>query len=154
MILKIRVWCEELIIAIILCIIIECLIPNGNNKKYAKVVIGVFIMFITINPLLEILNYEYDFDEVFDMRYEETYSSLDYDIKDVYIIGIKEEIKKEIMNLGYKVNDIKFEFDYGYEKISKIKIEFLENEIDYQKVLDMLKERYLVEKNNVIITFK
>ena len=33
MILKIKAWCEGIIVAIIICIIIESLVPNSNNKK-------------------------------------------------------------------------------------------------------------------------
>ena len=36
MILKIRAWCEGIIIAIIISIIIEMILPDGKNKKYVK----------------------------------------------------------------------------------------------------------------------
>lgn len=158
MILKIRAWCEELIIAIILCIIIECLIPNGNNKKYAKVIIGIFIMFITINPALTLLNNEFDFGEMSKFQYEETVSSIEYDMKDIYIIGIEETIKKEIIDLGYEVNKIEIKLDYNCENINEVKIEILKNEnrdsIETTNILKMLNEKYLVKENNVFIIFK
>ena len=58
MILKIRAWCEGIIIAIIISIIIEMILPDGKNKKYVKVVIGIYIMFVVLNPILEIINYD------------------------------------------------------------------------------------------------
>ena len=36
MIIKIRQWCEGIIIAVIISIIIEMIIPEGKNKKYIK----------------------------------------------------------------------------------------------------------------------
>ena len=48
MILKIKSWCEGIIVAIIISIIIEMLVPDGNNKKYVKVVIGIYIIFVTL----------------------------------------------------------------------------------------------------------
>lgn len=157
MIYEIRNWCEELIIAIVLCIIIECLIPNGNNKKYAKVISGIYIMFITINPIFELLNYDFDFNELFDVKYESTFNSLDYDMKDIYIIGIEEKIKEEINNLGYKVNKIEIKFDNNYENIDKIEIELLENNYEieekYENIFEFLKENYGIEDNKIFITF-
>ena len=55
MILKLKSWCEGIIVSIILCIIIESLIPEGNNKKYVKVIIGIYIMYVSLNPLLNSL---------------------------------------------------------------------------------------------------
>ena len=61
MILKIKSWCEGIIVSIILCIIIESLIPEGNNKKYVKVIIGIYIMYVSLNPLLNLFNYDLNF---------------------------------------------------------------------------------------------
>ena len=47
----IRQWCEGIVVAIVLSVIIELLVPEGNNKKYVKVVIGVYIVFVVINEL-------------------------------------------------------------------------------------------------------
>ena len=123
MILKIRLWCEGIAIAIIMCIIIESLIPNSNNKKYIKVVIGIYIMFITLNPILELLNYDFNLENFFNLKYEETYSSIDSEIKDIYIVGIEETIKQEIMNLGYEVKSLKLFVDINYENIEKIELQ-------------------------------
>ncbi len=159
MILKIRNWCEELIIAIILCVIIECLIPSGNNKKYAKVIIGIYILFITINPILEMLNYEYDFKNAFSIQYEETSNSFDSNIKDVYILGLKETIKEEIINIGYEISKIEMEFDNKYENINEMKIEILNNgkiynSEDYEKIKKLVAEKFLINENHIFIIFK
>lgn len=165
MILKIRQWCEELIIAIVLCIIIESLIPNGNNKKYAKVIIGIYIIFVTLNPILEILNYDFEFNQIFDKKYEEVNVNLDYDIKDVYIIGIKESIKQDIEELGYQVEDVEILFDINYENIKKIEIEILQDnnnlktkdenlDKNYQEILEILKQNYLVDEDKILLNFK
>ena len=61
MILAIKNWCEGIIIAIIISIIVELLLPNGNNRKYVKVVSGIYIMFVILNPLLEMLKYDINF---------------------------------------------------------------------------------------------
>ena len=47
-----REWCEGIIIAVIISIIIEAILPDGNNKKYVKVVVGIYIIFTILNPIL------------------------------------------------------------------------------------------------------
>ena len=38
-------WAEQLILALIVIIIIEIVLPSGNNyKKYIKVVLGIFLL--------------------------------------------------------------------------------------------------------------
>ena len=56
---EIRTWCEGLIVAIVICVIIESLIPESNNKKYIKIVSGIYIMFISFSPILSLLNYDF-----------------------------------------------------------------------------------------------
>lgn len=165
MILKIRLWCEELIIAIVLCIIIESLIPNGNNKKYAKVIIGIYIIFVTINPILDLLNYDFEFNKIFDKEYEEVSGNLNYDMKDVYIIGIEESIKKDIEELGYQVEDVDILLDSNYENIKKIEVEVLQDknnlktqnailDKNYRDIFEILKQNYLVDEEKILLRFK
>ena len=56
-------WCESLIISVILVLLIELLVENNKNKKYIQVITGIFIMFVTLNPFIELLNNN-DFDLV------------------------------------------------------------------------------------------
>lgn len=172
MILRIRQWCEGIIIAIIICIIIECLIPEGNNKKYIKVVIGIYIMYISLSPILNLFNYDFKLENIFEIEaYEETYSSIDNELKDVYILGIEENIKEELKNFGYEVSDVKVFVDINYENIEKIEIKVenkISNEIkiekitigdnakkvnnidtDYSEMKKFLKENYFINENQI-----
>ena len=45
-------WVQGIIIAVIIGSIIEMLLPNGNSKKYIKVVIGVYIVFSIVSPII------------------------------------------------------------------------------------------------------
>lgn len=172
MIPKIREWCETIIVAIVISIIIEMLIPNGNNKKYIKVVIGVYILFVTLNPILELLSYDLDFDKLFEMSVIET-STTDFDenIKDVYINGIKDTMKNEIKELGYKVEKLEITFDPSYTNIEKIEIKIVgkenninkvepvtirkentEENVRYDDIIKFLIENYLVKEEDILFT--
>ena len=66
-------WANQIIVAVIIGTIIEMLLPNGNNKKYIKMVIGTYVLFTIIQPIitkvagnsLDISNFNYKkyFDE-------------------------------------------------------------------------------------------
>ena len=43
-----RVWCEGIIIAVVISIIIEAILPEGNIKKYVKVIISIYIVYAKI----------------------------------------------------------------------------------------------------------
>ena len=164
----IRQWCEGIIVAIIISVIIELLIPEGNNKKYVKVVVGVYIIFIVVNPILKLIDYDFNFQNVFDFETQETLANLDTDIKDVYILGIEQTIKSEIINLGYEVNNVSVQVDKNYENIEIIEISIkgridntisvepviigntVKSQINYDDIIKFLKENYLVKENQIV----
>ena len=43
-------WAQGIIVAVIIGTIIEMVLPEGNCKKYVKVVIGIYILFSIISP--------------------------------------------------------------------------------------------------------
>ena len=73
MIIFIKTWVSQIIVAVIIGAIIELILPNGNNKKYIKMIIGMYVLFTIIQPVvtkitgnnLEITNFNYKkyFDE-------------------------------------------------------------------------------------------
>lgn len=154
MILEIKTWCEGIIVAIILCLIIESLIPEGNNKKYIKVVIGIYIMYVSLNPILNLLEYDFDFKNMIGIqtKAEEVFSVSDTGIKDIYIMGIEQNIKEEVKNIGYEVEDIEVFVDLDYENIEKIELEIKRNnKMDFNEILEMISKNYSVNLENIII---
>lgn len=129
MIKFLKSWCEGIIVAIILSIIIESLLPEGNNKKYVKVVIGIYILFVVLNPIIQILNYDINFDSLFNFKSMSTSATIDNNIKNVYIKGMEETLKEEIEKLGFNVLNIKIIVDDNYENIEKIEVIIGKNNI-------------------------
>ena len=52
MISVINSWAKGIILAIIIATIIEIILPEGNNKKYIKTIIGIYILFVMIQPFI------------------------------------------------------------------------------------------------------
>lgn len=168
----IKNWCEGIIVAIMISIIIELLLPNDNNKKYVKVVSGIYIMFVVLNPILNILQYDIDLENIFSYKekikeenYEETVMQ---DLEDIYVVGIKESIKNDVENIGYEVKDIKITLDENYENITEIKLKVIENKSniknienveigkervesseEYAEIIDFLNNNYLISKEKI-----
>lgn len=46
-------WAEKIALSVIAISILEMLIPNNKMKKYIRVVMGIFILFNIISPLIE-----------------------------------------------------------------------------------------------------
>ena len=173
MIIFIKSWCEGIIIAVILSIIIEMLMPEGNNKKYLKVVIGIYILFVIIGPILEKINNDYDLENFFVFETIETTASIDLNdnIKKIYIEGIEETIKNELNQSGYLVKSVNVKVNKQYENIEEIEIKIFkqkqnenlvqikeikigENKIEekkYEKIKNQLSENYSVPIENILI---
>ena len=63
-------WAQGIIVAILTSSIIQMLLPEGKNKKYIKVIIGVYILFCIISPVIgKDLNLEnYDIEKYLNMK--------------------------------------------------------------------------------------
>ncbi|MGN1301562.1 MAG: stage III sporulation protein AF, partial [Clostridia bacterium] len=49
-------WAQKIIIVVIICTIIEMILPEGKNKKYIKTVIGIYVVFTIISPIISKIN--------------------------------------------------------------------------------------------------
>lgn len=167
-----KLWCEGIIVAIVISIIIEMLVPEGNNKKYIKVVVGIYIIFVVLNPILSRLNQDFEIQKIFNTNKTiETSTKVNSNVKDVFINGIEESLKKEIFEMGYLVNNIKLQIDSNYENIEKIEIIISESENisispieinvkeeknsnEFLNIKQYISENYNVELENIKIVKK
>lgn len=171
MILKLKEWCEGIVIAIIISTIIEMIVPDNKSKKYVKVVIGIYIMFVSLNPILELLKYDFKFENIFNVNTVQTSQSIDTNIKDVYVLGIEEKIKEDIESMGYILESVQVLVDSNYEEINEINLKIkgkknFENIVeiekinigkqtdkneDYEDIVNFLVTNYLVTRNKIFI---
>ena len=117
-------WVQGIIIAVIIGSIIDMLLPNGNSKKYIKVVIGVYIVFSIVSPVIsKFTGSELNLSSIIDInKYEDKIASYEVDtknlentnnsnIKEIYILNLKKDIKAKIEDKGYIVNSIQIEIE-------------------------------------------
>jgi len=120
MIVFLKTWANQIIVAVIIATIIEMILPRGNNKKYIKMVIGIYVLFTIIQPIitkitgdnLEILSFNYkkyfdeDAIETTSQDFKDNNSKL---IKQAYIDKIEDDIKTKIKQKGYELTSLKID---------------------------------------------
>ena len=45
-------WAQGIIVALIITVLIEMILPEGNNKKYLKIILGLYVLYTVLNPIL------------------------------------------------------------------------------------------------------
>lgn len=143
-------WAQGIILAVIIVTILEMIVPEGKNKKYIKIVMGVYITFTIISPIITKVtgnNFELDvskYEDLFNSNSvqgaNEITSINNQSIENLYLNTIKTDIKTELDNEGYESKKINITADINVEneeaKIYKIDIEVTkkQNEKDIKKV--------------------
>ena len=129
-------WAQGLIVAVIIATIIEILLPEGNSKKFIKIVIGVFVLFQIISPVVQALgnNSSGNLSDILQIEkyqnqlaeYENQSTNLastnEKTTREIYLNNVKKDMTSKLEEKGYTVHSIeietKTEESYTIEKIS------------------------------------
>lgn len=128
-------WAGAIIIAVMIATIIEMILPEGNSKKYIKVVIGVYILFTIISPVMtkftgkslavsDLLDLNDYIDEIKqkEMNQNILLEENSASIRDIYIGNLKADIQNKLKGKGYVVTSIALEVEedenYALKKIT------------------------------------
>ena len=118
MIAFLSLWVKRLGLALIIVSILEMLLPKNNNTKYVKLVMGLYILFIIIEPYID-KSKAFDFNEInFNTYFEDNYSknnrneiinqeSMDIRINQLYEEMLEKDIGEKLNNIGYEINSCK-----------------------------------------------
>lgn len=156
-------WIQGIIIAVIISTIIEMILPEGNSKKYIKVIIGVYILFSIISPVItKITGNNFKVSDIFDLdEYIEVSKNNgsvqnqlsnqnESQIKEIYISSIKNDIKEKVENRGFIVNSIEIEIENNDQYTLKdIRLQ-IEKEIETTNNTQNKSENNIVETVNEI----
>lgn len=157
-------WAQGIILAVIIATIIEIIIPEGNNKKYVKTVIGLYILFTIIYPLItKISNNKFNFDSIiaktskevsmYDSKVANSIETNTY-IENTYKNNLKEKIKGTIEEKGYTILDfnlyIETQNEEAYGQINSIvlKLQKANKEQNTIKGVNKIEEINVNIKNN------
>ena len=123
------------------------ILPEGNSKKYIKVVIGIYVLFTIVSPVITKLSgKEIKVSEILDLNeyIQEVEASSKMkesvenenagNITNIYVNGIKEDMKAKIEAKGYVVNNIELQIgNYDTYEIAEVKLDIVTNKNSYQE---------------------
>lgn len=140
-------WAEAIIIAVIIATIIEMILPEGNSKKYIKVVIGVYILFTIISPVIsnftgktlavsDVIDLDKYIEEVREKKISQNVlqENNSASIRNIYIGNLKADIQNKLKGKGYIVTDI--QLDVGYDDnytLNQIRLSITKKEEEKQE---------------------
>lgn len=128
-------WAEQIIIAVVITSIFEMLLPDNKNKKYIKIVMGIYILFSIISPIidkkeiisLDTINLEsYAVNDNKPKTEEVNQQSMDERLQQLYVEELENNIKTKIKQEGYNLKSCKIDAvlygDENKQGINKIDI--------------------------------
>ena len=168
-------WATGIVIAVIIATIIEMILPNSTSKKYIKIIIGIFIVYTIISPVIgsfkgeDLNNYikveNYIQSNSNALKTNEVSDNAQSSIKKIYAQNLQNDLKTKLKEKGYISNNINISIsnDYKYN-IERIDIKVDEkvtnsnqDEKQVKTIVDNIKAiKIKVKKddsqNNAIIT--
>ena len=156
-------WAKSLGLAIVIVSILEMLLPNNKNKKYIRMVMGIYIIFNIISPFIknqDIFNIEnidiekYALNETGETQLskeEVNQTSMNERIRDLYIEELEKDITKKLEEQGYKVNSCKVKATISEEeskteiKEIKINVEKSENTEETKQDEENVEDKLVTE---------
>lgn len=158
-------WVEQIVLAVIIATIIELILPNSKNKKYIQMVIGIYVMFNIISPIIknkDILSIEEINTENYtrNSEYVIDQSSMDKRLEKIYLEELEKNVTTKFEDAGYTVSkcEIDAELDTtkknaGIHNINvKIKSPAEQSELD--KIKTEIATEYEIEETKISVIVK
>lgn len=158
-------WAEQIVLAVIIATIIEMILPQNKNKKYVQMVIGVYILFNIVSPIIK--NKETFSIEKFNIqdyatvesKYTIDQSSMDKRLKKIYL----EELEKTIISIieyeefAVVKCDIDAELDANQKNAGihfiNLKIKGRKSENEVNKIKKQLAKELEIEEEKIEIQY-
>lgn len=164
----------KILVFSILVVVLDKFLPQGNSKKYVKLVAGFILTFLIISPILTFIS---KYDEVKDNVVSsiallnigdkqiatETMRNIDNSkyIDEVFQTNMRDDLKNRLEAYGYIAENIDIEYNVNenknYESIKKISFE-ITNEINNKEIevvktvniqnTDMQENEYKISEQN------
>ncbi len=112
----INLWVKGIIIAVIISTIIEMILPDNSIKKYVKTVMGIYIVFIIVSPIItkisgkQIALYDFQIPKITN-NYQIANIDTNKYIETTYENKIKQDIQQNLEENGFDVKNIQIIID-------------------------------------------
>ncbi len=158
-------WAEQIVLAVVIATIIELILPKNKNRKYIQMVIGVYVLFNIISPIIknkEAISVEnYDIGQYqTNSTYEIDQSSMDARIEKIYLEELQNNITSEFENAGFTVEKCIVDAELDTNKknagihLITIKIKDPVDDGEINKKVEELAKEYEISKDKIKIIIK
>lgn len=157
-------WAEQVILAVIIATILELILPNSKNKKYVQMVIGVYVLFNIISPIIKnkekLVFSEIDLDKYITTSTKVEQSSMDARLEKIYLDELENNIKSKFKNAGIEIIKctIDAELDTTKKNAGIHSIDVKVKNVDDEKKISMIKqeiiEEYEISEDKIKIIIK
>lgn len=157
-------WAEQVILAVIIATILELILPNSKNKKYVQMVIGVYVLFNIISPIIKnkekLVFSEIDLDKYIATSTKVEQSSMDARLEKIYLDELENNIKSKFKNAGIEI--IKCTIDAELDTTKKnagihsidVKVKNVDDEKKISKIKQEIIEEYEISEDKIKIIIK
>ena len=158
-------WAEQIVLAVIIATIIELILPKNKNRKYIQMVIGVYVLFNIISPIIKnkeaisVENYNIEKYET-NSTYEIDQSSMDERIEKIYLEELQKNTTSKFENDGFTVERCIVDAELDTNKknagihLITVKIQGPADEGEIDKKVKELAEEYEISKDKIKIIIK
>lgn len=158
-------WAEQIVLAVIIATIIELILPKNKNRKYIQMVIGVYVLFNIISPVIKnkdaisVENYNIEKYET-NSTYEIDQSSMDERIEKIYLEELQKNTTSKFENAGFTVERCIVDAELDTNKknagihLITVKIQGPADEGEIDKKVKELAEEYEISKDKIKIIIK
>ncbi len=155
-------WAEQIILAIIIVTVIELILPQNKNKKYIQMVLGIYVLFNIISPIIKnkdsfsiekynIENYQTQ------TQYEVDQSSMDKKLEKIYLEELENTVISKFQEKGFEVS--KCEIDAILDTTKKnagihsitVKVKNSNNDEDFSEIKEEIATEFEIEVDKINI---
>lgn len=155
-------WAEQIVLAVIIATLFELILPKNKNKKYIQMVIGVYVLFNIISPILE-TEQIFSFDE-YNIEKDNVVSggvldqtSMDERIEKIYLDELEDTVITKFEKQGFKVKKCTIDAELDSSKknagihLITVKLETTENSEQIDEIKKDIATEFEIEEDKINI---
>lgn len=155
-------WAEQIVLAVIIATLFELILPKNKNKKYIQMVIGVYVLFNIISPILE-TEQVFSFDE-YNIEKDNVVSggvlvqtSMDERIEKIYLDELEDTVITKFEKQGFKVKKCTIDAELDSSKknagihLITVKLETTENSEQIDEIKKDIATEFEIEEDKINI---
>ena len=161
-------WAEQIVLAVIIATIIELILPNNKSKKYIQMVIGVYILFNIISPVIQNKDLltsidEYDIEQynnTTNSQYVIDQSSMDKRLEKIYLEELENDITNKFEEKGYIIRKCIIDAELNTSKknagihLIKVIVESTDDETGIYQIKNEIINEYEIDESKIQISIK